>query len=210
MPIIFKAMKTSKLRHYLLIVILIPSFTLTSSSQQNLNFDLYKLTLNGLKIQELTIDKVTDLLGRPSATNSLQPISEILGPQIIYHTKGLMFWFKSKNDDPKQRLFLISIHLVKAWDKDYNEFFMPFPGNINPKLTPNQKVNTVPPLFKNYTVTIQSAEERRKEVDQALGGMNINTKSQHDIVRITNGSTSINVMGEEVTKFLEFISLIFE
>jgi hypothetical protein len=181
----------------------------TCLSQVSLNLDLYKLTLNGSSIKEFTVDKVTNLLGRPTASESNQLISEVLGPRIFYHNKGLSFWFKSKNDDPQQRLFSISINLVKTWDEDYNEFYVPFPGSLNPKLTPNHKLNSIVPLFKNYTVVIQTAEERRKELEP-LAELGVKTNNTDDIIRIKNTNASINISCEEVTKFLESISIIFE
>lgn len=64
---------------------------MTSLSQPSLSLDLYKLTLNGLSIKELTVEKVTNLLGRPTIVESNELLSEILGPRLIYHKIGLEF-----------------------------------------------------------------------------------------------------------------------
>jgi len=204
-------MKNTSVKRSFLIIALMHVFALTCLSQVSLTFDLYKLTLNGLNMQDLTVDKVTDILGRPSASESNQMIADALGPKVLYHNKGVTFWFKPKQDDPKQRVFLVTIYLVRTWDKDYNDFYTPFSGHIIPNLTPNQKENTISPLFKNYNITIQSAEEYRKELEKLVAGLNINTnKYNHDVVRIKNNKGLINISCEEVTKFLELISISFE
>lgn len=120
---------------------------MTSLSQPSLSLDLYKLTLNGLSIKELTVEKVTNLLGRPTIVESNELLYEILGPRFIYHKIGLEFWLNSKTQDPQQRVSIVSIKLVKEWNEEYNEFQMPFLGNINPKLSADNKMSVVPSSF---------------------------------------------------------------
>jgi len=198
-------------KRFFLISIFIQFFVLTSLSQPSLSLDLYKLTLNGLSIKELTVEKVTNLLGRPTVSESNELLSEIIGPKLIYHKIGLEFWFNSKKQDPQQRVSIVSVKLVKKWDDKYKEFHMPFLGNIIPKLSANNKMSSVLPLFKNYPVTVQTADEYDKEIGKATEGLGLNRKkSTHDTVRIKNNSAGINIMAEEVTKFLEYISITFE
>lgn len=206
-------MKNTSVKRSFLIIALMHVFALTCLSQVSLSFDLYKLTLNGLNMQDLTVDKVTDILGRPSASESNQMIADALGPKVLYHNKGVTFWFKSKQKDPLQKVFLITLYLVRTWDKDYNDFYMPFSGHITPNITPNQKESSISQLFKNYDVTIQSAEENRKEREKLFKELNISTnvsENNQDFVRIKNKNGLVIISCEGVTKFIEKLSITFE
>ena len=107
---------------FIVLVFTLLSFTKTSLSQDII--DLNKFTFNGLNIQDLNIEVVTNILGRPTATNN-NPIApelvKITGAQIYYHDKGLMFWFKPESQDPQKRIFFIDVYIVKTWDKENDE-----------------------------------------------------------------------------------------
>lgn len=173
--------------------------------------DLHKLTLNGSALKELTVEKATNIFGRPSVVEKNELMSDIIGPIVYYHNKGLMFWFKSKKEDPQQRIMVIAVYLSKKWDDKNKEWYLPYAGIITPRLNRNMKVNDILPPFKNYKVEVMTGEERRKdgETRYAGTGANINLM-QEDIISVQNKGYCINIFCEELTKFLEYISITFD
>jgi hypothetical protein len=99
-----------------------------------------------LQLKDLTIEKVTDVLGRPSATNNNPIAPELVGMTgaiIHYHEKGLTFWFAPKKSDSLKRLWNLKVFLVRTWDKDYNDFYYPFKGIIQPNINGNMKADSI-------------------------------------------------------------------
>ena len=118
------------IKRFLLIVSLVGLSPIICLSQQSLN--LVNLTLNdSVLLKELNIERITDILGRPSAVKR-QPefLAEILGSRIYYHDLGLELWFQPKSKDSQERVFSIIVYLVKTWDKDYSLFYLPFSGAL--------------------------------------------------------------------------------
>lgn len=186
---------------------------LTSICRSQDILDLNNFTYNDSIIKELNIEKVTDMLGRPTATNnnSIYPeIVDIAGAKIYYHDKGLMFWFKPKSQDTQKRVWLIEVYLVKKWDKDFNEFFLPYSGKIDPAINPNMKSEKLISIFDTYNPKIESAAECRKGFEESMKKeLNMWVKSDivHDRVIINTDNGKINLHCEEITKFLEFLTI---
>lgn len=203
-------MRCNFIKRFLLVIVLINVFTITCLSQDCLN--LYNLTLNdSILLKELNIEKLTDILGRPSAIKKNEQLSDILGPQVYYHDMGLTFWFLPKSKDPQQRIWSISVYLVKTWDKNFSKFFYPFSGKVVPSLNGNMKTNDIIPLFKNNKLIVELAEENKAKWDEALKNVNIKLDvGKEDIVRVLNNGSYVNIICEELTKFLERFTIIFE
>jgi hypothetical protein len=178
--------------------------------------DLHNLTFNDSIIKELNIEKVTDMLGRPTATNNNSKVPAVIvdaaGAKIYYHNKGLMFWFKPKSEDTQKRVWFFEIYLVKKWDKDFNEFFLPYSGKIEPEINPNMKSEKLISLFNTYNPKIESAEECRKGFEESMkkDGFFVKSDIAHDRVIINTYNGKINLHCEELTKFLEFLTIIPE
>lgn len=187
-------------------------FCLVSIGHSQTILDLNNLKLNASPIKELNIESITNVLGRPSATNN-SPIApeivEIVGAEIYYHDKGLKFCFKPKSEDPKERLKVAEIYLVKTWDNKNDKYFMPFKDKINPVVNPNMKLEKLIVLLKKFNPITKSAEECRTENNNALKklGLTGNSNVVHDqlIVKTANGEVKYHC--EELTKFLEYISI---
>lgn len=169
--------------------------------------DLHKLTLNGLALKELTVDKLTTILGRPSAVQSNSLASDLIGPEVYYHQKGLHFWFKTKNKDSEQRIWIMTVYLSKEWDDSNKEFFMPFTGVVIPKINNNMKINEVLPLFKKFEVEVKSGQERRKKFSND-SGMNPNFIKK-DAYTFNISGYGVSLQCDEVTKFVERIDFTF-
>lgn len=176
--------------------------------------DLYKLTLNDSILSQLTLDRLTNMLGRPSAIKNWDLIEPgLMGPEIYYHNKGLRLCFFSKNDDPKQRIKSVELYLVKKWDNIYNEFYLPFSGNLLPNVNLNMKTNAIIPFFNNYKVEVESGEERRKQwekINIQLGTNKLNIELSdplYDSIVVNNKEANITFFCEELTKFLEKVTI---
>lgn len=168
------------------IIFVLMLFVGSTVTAQN-NLDLYKLTLNDSILCNLTIDQLTNMLGRPSAIAKSNRWDVNSGPDVFYHNKGLKFWFWDKKSDKRQRLLGITVHLTKIWDENYNEFFYPFLGKVFPNLDANMKYSAILPLFKNYPI-----DDRN-----------------HDVIGVTNSPGYITIECEELTKFLDEFTITF-
>jgi hypothetical protein len=189
--------------------------TFVGYSQENTRLNLNEFTLNDLPLKDLTIDKVTDILGRPSATNN-SPIApdivEITGAIIYYHDKGLVFWFAPSKTDALKRLWNIKVFLVRSWDKSFSEFNYPFKGIITPNLNGNMKSDSVFSIFKVYNPELKEAKQARIESDALRKEKKLEryipqSTISHDRINAKTDKGSIILECEELTKFLEFFTL---
>lgn len=184
------------------ILILFSTLSFTCFPQGN--FNLFELTLNDSLLKELNIEELTDHLGRPSLINKNELISEYAGPRVYYHNFGLDIWFRPKNKDPQQRIDFITIYLIKKWDDVNKQFFNPFPGSFIPNLNSELKFNDIINIFSDYEIEIFMAEKRRKQLeDSSLNSDDI----EHDIIVVDINSFKVNFYFEELTKFLDRVSI---
>lgn len=187
----------------------------TSICQSQNTLDLNTLSINDSLIKDLNIEKVTDMFGRPSATNN-NPIApelvDIMGAQIYYHDKGLVFHFNPTFEDSLKRIRSFEVYLIKRWDKANKKFFLPYEGDINPTISKNMKSKNLISLFQNYSINIRSADELQKEYEENLKklGMKSNTNILHDRIIVKTNNCRIQFNCEELTKFLEFFRLIYD
>ncbi|NJK94007.1 MAG: hypothetical protein HC905_02930 [Bacteroidales bacterium] len=72
------------------------------------------------------------------------------------------------------------------------------------------KVNETLPFFENYAYTYLLAEERRKEFDKTMKDLKLKPNIKHDMVKVKNNLSDINLFCEEFTKFLEYVTINFE
>ena len=182
-------------------------FGLISTISSQLQLNAHDLTINNKLLIGLNTDKLTDLLGRPTAIKKNELLAEILGPEIYYHSKGLKFHFNAKSKDPEQKVWMIQIYFVKSWDKDHLEFFLPYSGKFTPEVNANMKVKDLLLLLEEFKPSLETAEERRKEAKEAIKIVDVSSSIQHDIVAIENEKAKINFHCEELTKFLEFMTI---
>jgi len=184
-------------------------------SQESIQLNLNKFTLNNLQLKDLTIDKVTDILGRPSSTNN-SPIApelvDITGAIINYHDKGLIFWFAPVKSDSLKRLWNLKVFVVRSWDKDYNDFHYPFKGILSPNLDGNMKADSICSIFRNYNPKVTSAEKARQTADSVRKVNKLEryirpSTISHDRIGIKTDVGSISLECEELTKFLETFTL---
>jgi hypothetical protein len=187
------------------IVLLIMQALTTSLAQNNQGLNLYDMTFNGIALDELTIEKITDIFGRPTATNKFDILPKYTSSTIFYHNLGLTFEFYIADGKLKSMM----LYLGRKWDKENSEFFQSYSGKITPYLNLNMKINALNQLFNNYACTTQSAEERRKEYQKATRGLNMSSAHLvYDCFSVKNNRWYVNIFGEEVTKFLEYLAIV--
>lgn len=198
-------MKDLTKKNLLLLLILSLSISLGFSQ---VKLDLINQTINNdTPLTSLTIDAVTNTLGRPSVVyRPPDYVSDIIGPSLFYHDLGLSFMFNPKSKDPDQKVMSIIIHLVRTWDDDNKKYFMPFSGNLNPAVNANLKIHDLISLLEGFKITIKEAEERRDETKKM--GLNANFINQ-DMLRVDMEDYYFNFFCEELTKFLEKVAIIF-
>ena len=170
-----------------------------------LKLDLRRLTLNKLPINELTPEKVTDLLGEPTFDDKTW-MRKITGPRISYNYDGLFFWFKPKSQDPEQKINSVTIYMVDGWDDSNEDIIMLFTGEVTPSLNGDYKVDDITALFKKYPITFQSAADYRLERSQSSGDT---THYNHDLIWVENKNGWICFSCDEVTKLLDYITISF-
>jgi len=187
-------------------------FLISSSCYSQISIDFNKIVLNdSIKLGDLDAETVTDILGRPTIVENNEATVDIIGNKIIYHNLGLSFTFYPKKKDPKQKLYVIDLYLVKTWDKKHNEFFMPFLGKLIPELNANLKINEILPLFENDSAYIFTAKESYEMKRNALKSkgykslLNSLEPDKYDNVVVKKENCTFYVRCEEITKFLENI-----
>ena len=181
------------------------SFMPGDQKSSKIKLDLHKLTLNKIPVKELTIEEVKDLFGDPTVYEHTW-MADITGPQLYFHGYGLIFWFNPKNKDPNQKLISMTIYLIDTYDEKNEDIFLAFPGKITPELTSGYKADDITPLFKNYNITLQSAQEYRIERSKSYGDSSLFT---HDLIGVESKKGYICFSCEETSKFLDYITISF-
>lgn len=181
------------------------SFMPGDQKSSQIKLDLNKLTLNEKPINELTTEEVIDLFGDPTIYDYIWK-DDITGLQLFFHPYGLIFWFNPKNKDPNQKLISMTIYLIDTWDEQNEDIFLAFPGEITPELTSDYKVDDITPLFKNFNITIQSAQEYRLERSKSYGDSSLYT---HDLIGVESKKGYMCFSCDEASKFLDYITISF-
>ena len=111
--------------------------------------DLVSAKINDLPIFELTLDKVTDLFGKPSVVEPPCVIGERFGAFLHYHDEGLTFVFYHPETDKEQRCIGVYVYLAKKWNKGVNRFYTPYSGEIRRNVNARWKVKDVIKTFSD-------------------------------------------------------------
>ncbi len=132
---------------------------------EKVNIDLLNLRLNQIPLANLTIDNVTDILGRPSLS---EPYPEDVGAKIHYQDLGLTFWFVPPYMHPSRRLLMLEIYLSKALDPHTKTVFQPFRGKLAPAGGANWKARDTLKAFAAFGPKEQTPEQYERNVREAL------------------------------------------
>jgi hypothetical protein len=105
--------------------------------------------MNGKHIADLTLDNITDWLGRPSAIKD----NEAFGMGVYYHERGLVFNVVHQKYDGQQHCSEIHIYLSRSWDNLFSKFFLPYTGVISKNLDSNWKIDRLKSEFLRIRIT---------------------------------------------------------
>jgi len=180
-----------------------------SQAVETISIDLFNAQFNGKRITEISIDNITDWLGRPSAIRNNK--EEAFGVDLYYHDRGLVFNVIHQKDDKQQHCQYISVYLSKVWDSKFFKFFLPYNGIISKNLNGNWKVPQLKSEFNDFQMTDYHDNERMKKI-QSLGDvLNFDEKRDHILttsrIDIENEASRITVIYEPNTKFLEWLNV---
>ena len=118
--------------------------------------DLISAKINGFSMKDLTLDKVTDLFGRPSAVRdpgvyeSRSGKKTYYGSTLYYHEKGLAFTFQHPEEDKEQHCTDVGIYLSRHWDKNFSTHFLPYSGALSRSVSANWKARRVLEAFSDF------------------------------------------------------------
>jgi hypothetical protein len=191
-------------------------FSIISSAQITINLDEALLN-DSVKIRQLNLNSTSNIFGRPSAvenndrTAAILEIEPIFGNKIFYHNLGLSFEFHPKIGNAEPKVKNVNLFLSKTWDEENNEFFMPFSGTLKPQINANMKIEDLLLIFNKDSSDITTAQEEYDMKRKLLkGGLkNMVPRGKYDYFVIKKDKYRISLKCEEVTKYLEYITLNF-
>lgn len=202
-----KFMRSKRILSFLYVSFIVIIINTSICSAQSLTIDLVNGQINNTQLCGLALDDLTNMLGRPSAVNDNKLVASMVGVQLSYHPLGLHFWFKPESQDPKKGCWLMTIYLTKTWDKEYNEFFMPYNEKVSQDINAQWKASQVENEYKDYKISIRTAEEHEKQLESALGSSEFNANHPYS-VNVNFGAHKANFNHENTTKFLESVSIV--
>jgi hypothetical protein len=196
-------------------VVLIVGFIITlqiSLADGREVIDLVEGKINGFLLFDLTLDKITELYGRPTAIYPQVDKTEH-GPVLDYYNKGLSFMFYHSKYDKEQHCIGMSIGLVKEWDKKRNIWTVPYAGEIRRNVTANWRVKDVMDKFSDCKMVDLYDHKKAAELKEQF-------KDDEDLVkRLMAAYTKmvaipprhkhhIIFLYEETTKFIESVGIL--
>lgn len=176
------------------------------------SIDLVNAKINEFPIFELTLDKVTDLFGRPSVVEPPCIIGEKFGAFIHYHDEGLTFIFFHPESDKEQHCTGVSIYLAKKWDKRANRFYGSYAGEILRNVNAKRKAKDVMQTFSDCNpkdLYNEKEVEAKKKLFRDNDDMLKTSISGYTRVQITppGAKHRVTFEYEETTKFIEKIAV---
>ena len=186
------------------------------AAQTVTNLDLIRATINDRPIAELTVDSVTDMLGRPTAVKQPETLAGVgekaadSGVILVYAELGLRFRFHHEQQDSKQGIANMVIYLSRKEDSETRTECSPFHGAITSGVTADWKAKRVMEDFAWYKPVDWYDEARKKrEMDEAwdpidrLNGRPVIPHASFFFIIVQFPMCQVNCNYEESTRFLE-------
>jgi hypothetical protein len=189
-------------------------FSFRASAGQNqavapINIDLFNPQLNEKRITEISLNNITDWLGRPSAIRSNE--DKAFGVDIYHHDRGLVFNVMYQEEDKQQHCQYVSVYLSKVWDVKFSRFFLPYDGIISKNLDGSWKVSQLKAEFDDFQMADYQNDERMKQIQSLRDILNFDEMCEHILttsrIDMKNGTSHITVIHEPNTKFLEWLNV---
>jgi hypothetical protein len=185
------------------------AFAGQSQAVEPINIDLFNAQFNGKRITEISLDNITDWLGRPSAIRTNK--EQVFGVDIYYHNNGLVFNVAHAKDDEQQYCKYISIYLSKVWDSKFSEFFLPYKEMISRNLNGSWKIAQLKAEFSDFKMRDYSNDKTLKQFESIRDIFNFDEKREHILttsrIDLENEASHIIVVYEPNTKFLEWLNI---
>ena len=191
--------------------------------------DLINATLNGRPLRDLTLDKITDLLGRPSAVTDPRANKDgnkisYYGACLYYHEKGVYFAFFHPQQDKDQHLEELHVYLAKKMDERFTAQFIPYKGKLSRDVNGDWKVKKILEIFSDlkpedlWANAALKREKYRAEVEKAKAldaKFAVKLRSTYDTIENSDlcvlarlRSHSLRFDYEKNTQFIERITLL--
>jgi hypothetical protein len=106
-----------------------------------MNVDILAGTFNGQSLCDLSVEKVSDMLGRPADIRAPRA-----GTNAYYYDRGLMFFFS------KESVVGLTVYLAGLKSSETEGTFKPYAGKFNHDATGNVKLDKFLELFPEFTV----------------------------------------------------------
>lgn len=177
--------------------VLINASAADSSAQE---FDLIEAQLNGKTVFGLTVDALTDSLGRPSFVEPPKVYKRAngtatkLGTKLMYHAEGIQFSFE--HPESGQGCIGVQIFLSRTWDEERKDFYLPFKGKLTKNVTGDWKAKRVMEEFSDANAkdnaTNEHAIKLAKEIESAeilikeMPGLGVGTQQMARAKRLAN------------------------
>lgn len=198
---------------YVLQVLVVVAFLIIAANvsyAQQLSVSLNSSTVDGKQVCGLSLDELTDLMGRPTAVD--KQFEAIIGTTIIYHDKGLEFMVAPKDQNDIRPVRTMRVHFSKKWDERSNEYAQPFSGVLQEGFTAEWKAEKVENYYASAVenggakIQIETPEEQKEQANRIskefLGDM-----SHPYFIRIDVNNRKLNFLHEPTTKFLEEVTV---
>ena len=118
--------------------------------------DIVKSSFMGCPISELSIDKLTDLLGRPDLASEHKELKGRI--TLDYYSLGLSFVFVKTEKNPIFECYGFTVYLIKYF-KDESKIFFPFKGKITRNISANWKKKDLLKYFEDFHELFYEDEE---------------------------------------------------
>ncbi|MFO1458698.1 MAG: hypothetical protein U1G08_04765 [Verrucomicrobiota bacterium] len=152
----------------ILFVLLLNSSLIAQTAPKIIEIDLISAALNGNNIFELDLDKLTDLLGKPTRfyppdkTENVEPGSSPKGARIIYHNLGIEFWLNHPTEDSKQMCRYFRVETTTHQDNESGQTFSSFVGNLSKGVSGEWKSKRIMEAFSEFNPKDVGANENAK------------------------------------------------
>jgi hypothetical protein len=181
-----------------------------SQGSEALDVDLLDSRFNGKRINEITLDEITDWLGRPSGIVNNK--ADAFGVDIFYHDYGLGFNVRDRNYDEQQHCVYVYVYLSKQFDRRFSKYFLPYKGTISKNINGSWKAPQVKSEFGTSKLTDYHNDEHMKNLASIKDVFSSQDESSRYIlttsrIDIRNEISWIIIVYEPNTKFLEWLRI---
>lgn len=178
---------------------------LTVYPQAENTFDFLNGRIFGMIIDQITIDSITDTLGRPT---KVIDATENVGVQLCYPDKGLWILFKTPEKDPEQHCHQVRVYLIEKYKKDDDLTYKPFEGKIIPNVSSDTKTKHIIEGFSEYNARPLSDDPKVAESMKTFKNAKGLFREVYETlcsIRLKKDNFSIDFQYDDITKYIKLI-----